>query len=261
MLLCSGTAGVFGAFHRIGGDQRMLVLAGLDGDGHALAPGQHQRLLPAKGDEALLFAAGQVEALGYRRRARRILCFEHFDGRVGGHDAAPGILHELFGVLRHGHQTQVALARPPRERRQEVPTGGMLDQRGRLVDVERARPPAVVERLRPDTVGDERDGQGAQFAAHIADVPHHETARQIDRGEVREQAGQAAGDVAVQPPGEIGLVGPAEAALQEFVELVQERRLAVMRARVAADAHLAIGFVERPVQETFLAFGQHATAG
>ena len=238
---------MFGAFHRIGGDQCMLVLAGLDGDGHTLAPGQHQRLLPAEGDQALLFAAGQVEALGHRRRTRRILRFEHFDGRIGGHDAAPGILHELFGVLRHGHQAQVALARPARERRQEVPTGGMLDQRGRLVDVERARPPTVVERLRPDAVGDERDRQGAQFATHIANIPHHETARQIDRGEVREQAGQAAGDVAVQPPGEIGLVGATEAALQEFVELVQERRLAVMRARVAADAHPAIGFVERPV--------------
>ena len=174
---------MFSTFHGIGGDQRMLVLAGLDGDGHALAPGQHQRLVPAKGDQTLLLAAGEVEALGYRRRARGILRFEHFDGRVGGHDAAPGILHELFGILRHGHQAQVALARPPRERRQEVPTGGMLDQRGSLVDVERTRPPAVVERLRPDAIGDERDRQGAQFAAHIADVPHHETARQIDRGD------------------------------------------------------------------------------
>ena len=152
----------------------MLVLAGLDGNGHALAPGQHQGFVPAKGDEALLFAAGQVEAFGYRCRARGILRFEHFDGGVGGYDTAPGILHELFGVLRHGYQAQVALACPPRERGQEVPTGGMLDQRGRLVNVERARSAAVVERLRPDTVGDERNGQRAQFAAHITNIPHHE---------------------------------------------------------------------------------------
>ena len=133
----------------------MLFLAGLDGDGHALAPGQYQCLLPAEGNEALLFASGEVEALGYRRRTCGILRLEHLDGCIGGHDAAPGILHELFGILRHGHQAQVALARPPRERGQEMPTRGMLDQRGRLVNVERARPPAVVERLRPDAVGDE----------------------------------------------------------------------------------------------------------
>ena len=107
---------MFSAFHGTRGNQRMLVLAGLDGDGHALAPGQYQCLLPAKGDEALLFAAGQVEALGYRCRTRRILRFEHFDSRIRGHDAAPGILYELFRILRHGYQAQVALARPPRER-------------------------------------------------------------------------------------------------------------------------------------------------
>ena len=182
---------MFSAFHGIGGDQRMFVSAGLDSDGHTLASGQHQRLVPAEGDQALLFAASEMEALGHRRRARRILRFEHFDGCVGGHDAAPGILHELFGVLRHGHQAQVALARSARERCQEVPTGGMLDQRGSLVDVERTWPPAVIERLCPDAIGDERDGQGTQLAAHIANIPHHKTARQIDRGEVREQAGQA----------------------------------------------------------------------
>src|SRR5260370_21260686 len=54
---------VFGAFHRIGRDQRRLALVSLDGDGHALPPGQHQRLLPAKGDETLLFAVREVEAL------------------------------------------------------------------------------------------------------------------------------------------------------------------------------------------------------
>ncbi len=42
---------------------------------------------------------------------------------------------------------------------------------------------------------------------------------------------------------------------------MQEWRLAMMRARVAGDAYLAIGFVECPVQQTFFAFGQHATAG
>ena len=69
-------------------------------------------LLVAAAGSALLFAAGQVEALCHRCRTRRILRLEHFNSRVGGHDAAPGILHELFGVLRHGHQTQVAFARP-----------------------------------------------------------------------------------------------------------------------------------------------------
>ncbi len=176
--------------------------------------------MAAEGDEPLLLAPREVEAFGHRRRTGRILRFEDLDGRVGGHHTAPGILHELLGVLRHGHQAQVTLARPAREGRQELPTCGMLHERGRLVNVERTRRAAVVERLRPDAVGDKRDRECAQFTAHVADIPHHQVACEIDRGLVREQAGQAAGDVAIQPTTEVGFIWPAEAALQDVVEVV-----------------------------------------
>ena len=56
---------LFGQFHRIGGDQRVLAWAGRDGDDHALLPGQHQRLGAVKGDQALLLAARQVKALSH----------------------------------------------------------------------------------------------------------------------------------------------------------------------------------------------------
>src|SRR5258708_7606534 len=176
---CECRAKVLSAFDRVGGDQGMLTLTGLDGNGHTLASSEHQRLLPAKGDQTLLFAGSEVEALCHRRRAGRILGFEHFDSRIGGHDAAPRILHEVFRVLRHRHQAQVAFARTARERGQEMPTGRMLDEGRRLINVERTRPLTVVERLRPHAIGDERDRQGAQLTTHIADIPYDQVAREI----------------------------------------------------------------------------------
>src|SRR5258707_15642656 len=75
---------LLGTLYRIRRDQFVFALASGNGDNHALSPSQHQRLVAADGDEALLFAPGQVEAFGHRCRAGRILRFEDLDGGVGG---------------------------------------------------------------------------------------------------------------------------------------------------------------------------------
>ena len=48
---------LLGTLDGIGRDQRIFEPAGRDGDDHALAPGQHQRLVTAEGEQALLLAA------------------------------------------------------------------------------------------------------------------------------------------------------------------------------------------------------------
>src|SRR5258708_29913373 len=104
------------------------MVADLNRENPPFPPSQHQCLLPANGYEALLFTLCEVEALCHRRCTGCILCFEDFDGCVGGHNAAPGILHKLFRTLCHGHDAQVAFACPARECGQEVPPCGMLDE-------------------------------------------------------------------------------------------------------------------------------------
>src|ERR1700694_1800901 len=74
-------------FDRVGGDEGVFARAGRDGDDDALASGEHQRLVAAKGEEALVLASCEVKALGDRRRAGGILRFKYLDGGVGGHHA------------------------------------------------------------------------------------------------------------------------------------------------------------------------------
>src|SRR5260221_169967 len=62
--------------------------------------------------------------------------------------------------MRERTEATVLLGHPRRERRQDLPTGGMYDQGGRLVDVKRSPRPTVLEGLRPDAVADDRNPPG-----------------------------------------------------------------------------------------------------
>ena len=183
----------------------MFQRARLDAQRDVVAAGEEEALPPAAGEQELPLRGREPEGLRDEPGRGAVLPHEELHRAVGEHGVALGRGQEVPHVLRDRGEAEPALARPARQLREEARPLGVAHQGPRLVDQEHARF-RVALHPPPDVIGYEVGGEGAQLLLQALHVEDHEGTVERGRRALREDAAEAARDVALEAPREPVLI-------------------------------------------------------
>src|SRR5262249_22799673 len=138
---------------------------------HPPVPSEDNSLLTPEGEKALFFSACKTKPVGNPPPPGRALFFKILDGSVRRHTPPHSTLTKGFRVLGNHDQAQIALASAPGKIGQELASLRVFDQRGSFINKECPAHRALINRLRPDAIGNQEDANGTQIAAHIPHIP------------------------------------------------------------------------------------------